>query len=115
MERFVKAALTSGIRDQCNCTFSVDAISDGEFSCQTTVTEVVYRSKINGTSDTFTAPELMAFVEDWIANEGTFTVDVFRLRIDAACPLRVQSFHQPECSANATASSVAAGVTFVAV
>ena len=109
MEQAVKAALTSGIRSRSNCNFSVDAIDDGEFSCQTSIMEVVYRNKINGTSDTFTALELLGFIENWIMNEGTFKVDMFRLRTNTSCPIHVQSFHHPECSVNA---SIPAGDRF---
>ncbi len=113
MSAYIKNGLAAAIRERCNCGFSSSSIDTGEFSCQTTITEVVYRSRIIGTSNTFTASELLAFVEDWIATEGTFTVnDILRLRTSTECPLRIQSFHDPECATNATMPSVSAGGCF---
>ena len=113
MLEYIKNALTAAIQERCNCEISYNAIGTGEFSCQTTINEVVYRSKIRGTSNTFTATELLAFVEDWIATEGTFVVfDTLRLRTSTECPLHIQSFHEPECATNATMPSTSAGSCF---
>ena len=62
------------------------------------MTHVVYRTMINGTSDTTTASELLNFIEDWIINDGAFLVGYFRLRVVPECPLRIQSFSQPDCT-----------------
>ena len=98
IDRAVKKALTAAIRERCSCNFQSTAIENGEFSCQSTTTHVVYRTMINGTSDTHTAPQLLNFIEDWIKNEGAFLVGYFRLRVVPECPLQIQSFYQPECT-----------------
>ena len=106
IEFAIKEALTQAINKRCNCGFQKSAIDDGEFSCQTMIGHVVYRSKINGTSDFRTANELLAYIEDWITSEGTFLLDdVFRLRVSTSCPLRIQSVHQPECLGDTSESS----------
>ena len=97
IEFAIKEALTQAINKRCNCGFQMSAIDDGEFSCQTMIGHAVYRSKINSTSDIHTAKKLLAHIEDWITSEGTFLLDVFRLRVSTSCPLRIQSVHQPEC------------------
>ena len=102
----IKEALKKAINKRCNCGFQMNAIDDGEFSCQTMIGHVVYRSKINGTSDFRTANELLEYIEDWITSEGTFLLDdVFRLRVSTSCPLRIQSVHQPECLGDTSESS----------
>ena len=105
IEFAIKEALMQAINKHCNCGFQKSAIDDGEFSCQTMIGHVVYRSKINGTSDIRTANEFLAYIEDWITSEGTFLLDVFRLRVSTSCPLRIQSVHQPECLGDTSESS----------
>ena len=97
-DTIVQEALAAAVRERCSCDFQSTSIEKGEFSCQTTTTHVIYRSTINGTSDTQTAPELLDFIEDWLKNEGTFLIGSFRLRAVSDCPLQIQSFHQPECT-----------------
>ena len=73
------------------------AIYSGEFSCQTTTTEVIYRAIINGSSESRTATELVNFMENWLQSEGTLLYNKFRLRLAQNCSLRIESFSEPEC------------------
>ena len=111
MENAVKGALTAAIRERCSCDFQSTFIENGEFSCQTTTTHIVYRTMINGTSDLRTAPQLLNIIEDWIKNEGTFLLDRFRVRVVPNCFLQIQSFHQPECMNVASMSKLNSTVT----
>ena len=91
-----REALMQAINKRCNCGIQKSAIDDGEFSCQTMIGHVVYRSKINGTSDIQTASEFLAYIEDWVTSEGTFLLDdVFRLRVSTSCPLRIATVSPP--------------------
>ena len=106
IELAIKKALIHAINQRCQCDFQWDAIDHGKFSCQTKMRNVIYRSKINGTSDIRTANEFLAYIEDWITSEGTFLFDdVFRLRVSTSCPLHIQSVHQPECLEESSVSS----------
>ncbi len=79
------------------------AIVSGRFSCETMKEHAVYKSKINGTSDKHTASELLVFIQNWVATEETFPIELLQVRVNKACsPLRIQSFHQPECSDKTT-------------
>ncbi len=69
----------------------------------------VYRSTINGTSDKHTASELLEFIQDWKTTEGTFLLDLLRLSVDKCSPLRIQSFHQRECSGESTTPTRGSG------
>ena len=85
------------MRKRCNCDFSSSAIYSGEFSCQTTSTEVIYRAIINGSSESRTATELVNLMENWLQGEGTLLYNKFRLRLAQNCSLRVESFSEAEC------------------
>ncbi len=99
----IKKALQNAINDRCDCGFQIEAISDGEFSCETMIEHALYRSSVNGTSDKHTATELLAFIQDWIMNEGVFRVNQIRLWVSKTCsPLCIEQFNQPECSDETT-------------
>ena len=82
---------------RCGCDFHSSAIYSGEFSCQTTNTEVIYRAIINGTSDLRTAAELISYIDNWLRSEGTLLYNKFRLRLAQSCSLRFESFSELEC------------------
>ena len=112
LEDDIKESIETAIRKKCDCDFEQSAIYSGEFSCQTTTTNVIYRAIINGTSDILTAPELMELIENWRTTGGTLLYNSkYRLRLaqKEACPLQIESFHDPECSSgrNYNTSSLA--------
>lgn len=93
--------IESAIQDRCDCNFYLSAIQSGEFSCQTTDREVVYRAIIKGTSDLHTAEELLDFMDDWRKNNQTILHNnLFRYRMSQDCPLRIASFDEIECKMN---------------
>ena len=112
LEDDIKESIEIAIREKCDCDFEQSAIYSGEFSCQTTTTNVIYRAIINGTSDILTAAELLDLIENWRTTGGTLLYNSkYRLRLaqKEACPLQIESFHDPECSSgrNHNASSLA--------
>ena len=52
---------------------------------------------ISGTSDSLLAPQLVDIIDKWKNRNGTFLVDLIRLRVRAYCPLRIKSFSEKEC------------------
>ena len=97
LERYIKSNIEQAIQGRCDCEFESSAIYSGEFSCQTTTTEVVYRAKLNGSSELITAAELVSYIEEWKTSESSLLYNKFRLRLAQACPLRVESFYELEC------------------
>ena len=98
VEQSIKQNIEMAIHKRCGCEFDSSAIHFGEFSCQTTSTEVVYRAVINGTSELLRATELTSFIDDWKRSDGTLLYNKFRLRLAQACPLELQSFSELECN-----------------
>ena len=94
----IRKSLTDTINRKCECNFDINAIYTGEFSCQTTKYDAIYRTVINGTSDSLTAPELVNHIREWKGEDGTFPVDLLRLRVETSCPLVIESFSEKECS-----------------
>ena len=97
LEESIKDNIEQAIARRCDCNFESSAIYSGEFSCQTTTNEVVYRAIVNGSSELLTANELVSHIEEWKTSEGTLLYNKFRLRLAQACSLRVESFNEPEC------------------
>ena len=64
------------------------------------MTTYTNRARVTGSSDTLTTPELLATIQDWLTNDGTFLYTYngrIRLRADPHCPLEITSFSEPEC------------------
>ena len=102
LEESVKKNLEQAVRQRCNCSFESSSIHSGEFSCQTTTTDVIYWAIINGTSDQRNATELLGHIENWRHNQGTLLYHKFRLRLSQHCPLQIESFDEVECMKNET-------------
>jgi hypothetical protein len=97
LETSIARDIEQALQQRCSCNFSSLAIYSGEFSCQTTTTEVVYRAIINGSSESRTATELVDFMENWLESDGTLLYNKFRLRLTQNCSLRIESFSEEEC------------------
>jgi hypothetical protein len=102
LEESVKKNLEQAIRQRCSCDFQSSSIYSGEYSCQTTTSDVIFRAIINGTSDLRTATELLDDIENWRRNQGTLLYRKFRLRLSQHCPLQIESFDEVECMKNGT-------------
>ena len=88
----------------------MESISIGDFSCETTKNDVIYRTVINGTSNTLLAPRLINAIQQWIANDGTFLVDLMRMRVRKNCPLRIDSLSEKECTDGTNSEDEVEGV-----
>lgn len=83
----------------------------GDFSCETTKNDVIYRTVINGTSNTLLAPRLIDAIQQWIEDDGTFLVDLMRMRVRKKCPLRINSLSEKECTDVASTVDEAEGAS----
>ena len=105
LEDSIRKDIEQALRKHCSCDFSSLAIYSGEFSCQTTTTEVIYRAIINGSSELRTATELVNFMENWLRSDGTLLYNKFRLRLAQNCSLRIESFSEQECEGDGDAGA----------
>ena len=96
----IRKTLADNINKKCGCNFQVDAISTGDFSCQSTGSDVVYRTVLNGTSDTVEASAAVKAISEWIDEDGTFVSDLRRLHVRSDCPLHITSLAENECGIN---------------
>lgn len=83
----------------------------GDFSCETTKSDVIYRTVINGTSNTLLAPRLIDTIQQWIEDDGTFLVDLMRMRVRKNCLLHINSLSEKECTDGTSGGSEAEGVS----
>ena len=78
----------------------MNEISTGEFSCQTTKLDAIYRTVIKDTGNSLKVSELVDKIQEWKEEDGTFLVDLMRLRIKPSCPLHIKSLSEEECGVN---------------
>ena len=97
IEQAIKETMVEAIRSQCDeCNFTAASIGTGEFSCQTTASQVIYRSTLVAI-ETHTAKELREFAEDWVSSGPTIPYRRLRLRVRTDCPFLISSLEEPEC------------------
>lgn len=105
LQQSIKNEIEEAIQHRCDCEFYSSAIYSGEFSCQTTTSDVIYRAIINGTSDLLTASELLDYIEHWKKNDQTMLHNLFRLRLSQDCPIKISSFNEVECTGTDTGNN----------
>ena len=93
----IRQTLADNSNRKCGCNFQVNKISTGDFSCQTTRSDAVYRTVLNGTSDSVEASAAVGAISDWVDKNGTFVSDLRRLHVRSDCPLRITSLSESEC------------------
>ena len=60
----------------------------------------IHRARVTTSIATLPTSELLAPIQDWLTNDGTFLFTAYgriRLRADPHCPLEIGSFTDPEC------------------
>ena len=80
---------------------------------------MTYRGTLQGT-DTTTAAEVAAFIEEWTANGVTFPVQSVFLTIDSSCIVILDTVNDPECLPRSTVATsgttaIVAGVVVTVV
>jgi hypothetical protein len=100
LEKTIKDTIEEVVREKCCCDFEKTAIYEGEFSCHKSTKTVVYRARINGTTDIINITDLIEHIEEWKSYKGgSLLHGKFRLKLatEKKCPLEVGSFDELEC------------------
>ncbi len=94
----VRKGLQEAVNERCECAFTVQHITLGEFQCLANADEVTYCAKINGTTIAASSM-ILAFAEEWVTSSlATLVIQGVRLNIDSTCkPVAINSFTDPEC------------------
>ena len=86
------------IDNHCQCGYTGQHLSDGEFQCLGNSDEATYRARLNGTADA-NSSELIITIEEWISGDVSIVVGGVRLTVDSECfPVEIASFVDPECT-----------------
>ena len=87
------------LRDDCQCTFTSQYITEGFFSCDSKeITHVIYRAKISSTSYT-DSETLIDLIQNWVSSgTASLTLDEVHLYMDPSCVVLINSFSDPLCS-----------------
>ena len=99
------AGVVRGVSDLCQCDFSRDSFHEIDttagFQCfDASPTAVTFRAEILESD----ISHVIGYIEQWVASEPTVVVLSSRLSIDSGCKVEIESFSQPECSAETTAN-----------
>ena len=104
-------AVVQNINQHCQCGLSTERITEGAFQCfEGSEQQVTLRARLHGTAQV-TSSQLLAYLEVFVSQtEFTIAVQGLRLDVDRSCPVVINSFGDPQCSA-ASPSSVTIFVT----
>ena len=99
LESSIKRDVEKAVRDRCDCDFSSStAIYSGEFSCRFSMgNSVMYRAKINGTSDVLNVWEILEYIQDWRVFDESLLYNKIRLSVDTKIKLTIESLTEKEC------------------
>ena len=106
-------AIVSNVVQRCGCAFAENQITERGFQCfPSSPQAVTYRARLHETSDA-TVPDLLQYIEEWIQDGATISVQFQRYSLDTTCDVRVDSFTESECGIDSASDS--ASVTGVIV
>ena len=103
-------AVVQNINQRCQCGLSAECITEGAFQCfdNSEQQQVTFRARLHGTAQV-TSSQLLAYLENFAARpDSTIAVQGLRLNVDRSCPIGIDSFGDPQCSAATTAENTAA-------
>ena len=92
------------IEGRCQCGFTGQHLSVGEFQCLGNPNEATYRARLNGTADA-NSSELIMIIEQWISGDVSILVGGVRFSIDSTCFVEIASFEDPECMVDMSSDS----------
>ena len=98
------------INQRCQCGLSAECITEGAFQCfdDSEQQQVTFRARLHGTAQV-TSSQLLAYLESFASRaDSTIAVQGLRLDVDRSCPIVINSFGDPQCSAATTAENTAA-------
>ena len=94
----IENAIVSSLRKHCQCEFSKSHITDEGFQCFTgSESHVTFRARLRQTNQR-SSLELMAYLEDIVANTRYWLIHGQYLKLNHSCSLIIIDIHSPECS-----------------
>ena len=99
-------AVVQNMNQRCQCGLGTEQITEGAFQCfENSEQQVTFRARLCGTAQV-TSSQLVAYLELFVSQtDSTIAVQGLRLDVDRSCPVVINSFGDPQCSA-ASRSSV---------
>ena len=98
----VVSGVIFAVNGSCQCGFSretfhnIDATAG--FQCfENSPTAVTFRGEI-GPALAANSPQLISYLEQWVATDPTIIVLSTRLSVDSSCSVEISDFNDPECS-----------------
>ena len=85
--------------DLCQCGFSGKTFHDttARFQCfDNSPTAVTFRGEIGSTMGA-NSPQVISYMEKWVAMNPTIVIQSSRLSVDGNCNVKIDSFNDPEC------------------
>ncbi len=92
----VKNAIATEINNLCSCGFTAKHLQNSIFSCSGLVKQIVYRTRIFGTS-TYSAQDLVSLIQAWVDRGAKITPGHFSFDLDVTCSSYLDSFRSPDC------------------
>ena len=81
----------------CNCGFTDDNVVSYFFICGLQDHQIIYRAQILGTGN-YSAIALVELLQNRIQTDMAYvTINYFKLKLDPACPTRLDTLDDPEC------------------
>ena len=93
----IQGEVAKVIRNKCQCDFQDTSISQALLLCEEQEpNKVVYRASIV-MYDSYSATELVGYIEDWVKQGGSVSIGVVVVKFDPNCPVRISDFNDPIC------------------
>ena len=106
IDSLIQMEVTQVIRERCQCDFQESFIGQAMLLCdQQQPTQVLYRANITSYGS-YSANQLVGYIEDWVKQGATFTTGVFIVTFDPDCPVRINDLSDPICATIPTSASV---------
>ena len=102
LDTHIRGILARAISRLCNCTFPLDFIRSGRFSCRNSTSKATYRSAIITTAS-HDARQLVDFIQKWVSSRPILELDWWLLDVYTDCPAGILSFSDPECQGSVPA------------
>jgi len=86
------------IEKLCQCGFTSEDLTEGEFQCLSDPEEVTYRARLSSTTRA-SSSDIIADIEEWVTSgEASLVVQGVRRPLDSTChPIAVESFSAQDC------------------
>ncbi len=99
----IQERLPDKIEELCDCGFTSQHITSGEFQCLSQPEDVTYRAGLSGTTSK-SSSEIFARIEEWVTSGGaSLVVQGVRMSLDSSCrPVTIESFVAQECAEEET-------------